>query len=139
MSDQNDMFGLDSDQPIALHLDDDVIIDRRKWPKDLVEMADFVRAELAAAGIEDAERQLLIEKVLVALCFRSGGRGFYLPQAHSVKTALLHKRIHDDWAAEIPVQQLIKKYRMSEQTLYGIIKEQRALHRARIQPELFAE
>lgn len=134
---QHDMFDIDSSQPIAIHLDDNVIADRRKWPKDLVEIADFIRAELDAAGIQDEERQLLIEKVLVAMCFRSGGRGFYLPQAHSIKTALLHKRIYDDYVANMPMKALIQKYRMSEQTLYGIIKEQRAIHLARIQPALF--
>ncbi len=133
-----DMFGLDTSQPIAAHLDDDVIIDRRKWPKDLVEMADFIHAELDASDVTDEDKHMLAEKILVALCFRSGGRGFYLPKADAVKTSLLHKRIHDDWEAGVQPAELIKKYDFSEAALYKVIKEQRALHLDRIQPPLFA-
>lgn len=136
-------FALDAGQPgsdhaITPHLNDDLLADKRKWPKDLVEMTDFIHAELDASGITDNDKHLLTEKVLIALCFRSGGRGFYLPQAAAVKTALLHKRIHDEWAASVPVVELIRRYKMSEQAIYGIIKEQRTLHQRKIQPGLFS-
>ncbi|OPX57055.1 Transcriptional regulator, Middle operon regulator (Mor) family [Oceanospirillum multiglobuliferum] len=132
-----DLFGLDMTQPISQHLDDDVMVDRRKWPKDLIEMADFIHAELNASGITSEEKHLLTEKVLIALCFRSGGRGFYLPKADAVKTSLLHKRIHDEWAANVQISTLIRQYDLSEQAIYSIIKEQRRLHQQKIQPCLF--
>ncbi len=127
----------DDEQPTAFKFDSTIIADRRKWPKDLVEIIEYVQAELKAAGVTDKELLLLTEKVLIGLSFRSGGRGFYFPNAHRVKKALLHKRIHDDWATNIPPIELVRKYRMSEPAIYRIIDEQRAIHKAHIQPALF--
>jgi len=136
MSDQTDLFGIDASQPIAAHLDDTLIQERRNWPRDLVEIADFVRGELKAAGYEGDELYLLIEKVLVGLCFRSGGRGFYLPQADRVKRALRDKRLYDAFDGR-NIKALVRKYGLSEQKVYEIIREQTALHRAKVQPGLF--
>ena len=136
MTDQNDLFGIDSSQPIAEHLNDEVIQERRNWPRDLVEIADFVQAELKQAGYLDDELELLIEKILVALCFRSGGRGFYLPQADRVKRALRDKKIFDDYDHR-NIRTLVRKYGLSEQKIYEVLREQGALHRAKVQPGLF--
>lgn len=136
MSDQNDLFGIDLSQPIAQHLDDHIIQERRHWPKDLVEIADFVLAELKAAGYQDAELNLLTEKILVGLCFRSGGRGFYLPQADRVKRALRDKQIYDAFNGH-NIRQLVRHFELSEQKVYEVLREQRALHLGKVQPGLF--
>lgn len=125
-----------SDQPITPTFDHDVVTDHRHWPYELVQIADFIHAELNASGIDDEATHVLIEKVLIALCFRSGGRGFYLPKADTVRAALLHKRIHDDWMASVPIRALIQRYKLSEKSIYDIIKEQRQIHRQKIQPSL---
>ena len=66
-----------------------------------------------------------------------GGRALYLPRAHALKTELRHQRIYRDFTGD-NIRELVRKYRMSEQDIYGIIRKQRAIERelrGEIEPE----
>ncbi|GAA4650823.1 Mor transcription activator family protein [Kistimonas scapharcae] len=133
----NDLFGHGelNDGSLLQHLDDDLIEERRHWPRDLVEMSDFLRAQLNQEGESDERTLLLADKLLVALAFRSGGRGFYLPKADRVKRALRDKQLYEAFNGR-NIYELVRRFDLSEVKVYQVIKEQRALHMGRIQPSL---
>ena len=135
----DDLFGIDSENnDILAHLDDDAFHQKHYWPADLVELSDIIRAQLQREGLKDDDLYRQIDRVILALAFMAGGRGFYLPQAERVKKALLYKRVYDEFDGRNQ-SELGRKYKLSEQRVYQIIKEQRQLHRSRIQHNLFPD
>ena len=93
----DDLFGLDDENHnILAHLDDEVVVDKRLWPKDLAVLADTAMVELKAAGVTDKEARLLMEKLLVAISLRCGGRGFYLPKGDRLRKGIRDRRIFQE-------------------------------------------
>lgn len=106
------------------------------WPKLLVDMLDVARVALADAGAkEDRAREIAII-VLRSLARYHGGRSAYLPTGDTLDEALKHYRIWQE-SGKLSVRELSEKYEVSEVHIYRIIARQRALARARVQPDLF--
>ena len=135
----NDLFGLDDENnDIIKHLDDDALHEKHFWPGDLVELSDVILAELKRNGVDDEERYRLMDKVLLAMAFLCGGRNYYLPQGERIKMQLRNKRIYDQFDGR-NVRELARSFDLTPQQVYGVIREQRQLHRARIQHNLFPD
>lgn len=118
------------------HLDDPEI--RARWPQALVDMLDVMANALARQIDDQDQARKLATVALRALARYHGGRMFYLPKGDSLERALRDKAIweaHDGRRAT--VQELAARHGLTEQQIYSILREQRALHRRRIQPTLF--
>ena len=118
------------------HLEDPEI--RARWPQALVDMLD-VMADALARRIDDREQARKLATVaLRALANYFGGRMQYIPRGDNLERALRDKAMWDAYDGKrATVQDLAARYRLSEQQVYAILREQRALHRRRIQPALF--
>lgn len=110
---------------------------KHNWPRTLVNMADVATAAIAAtppALREDA--RTVAERVVVAIAHFIGGRPMYLPRDDRLHVALRNARIWSEFSGN-NVPELAERYRLTPAQLYNILNEQRALHRKRVQPELF--
>ncbi|WP_330925264.1 Mor transcription activator family protein [Candidatus Sororendozoicomonas aggregata] len=137
----DDLFGLDGDNHnILAHLDDEVVVDRRLWPKDLALLADTALEELRTVGIKDKESVVLMEKLLVAVSMLCGGRGYYMPKGERLRNGIRDRKIYQqhDGSTHGPqgVRALAKHYRLSENKIYDILREQRQICVAKLQPSL---
>jgi Mor family transcriptional regulator len=96
------------------------------WPKLLVEMLQVVQAAYSEAGAKpDLARGLAITG-LRALARYHGGRTFYLPRGDKLEQALRNAQIWDEFSGK-NVGDLSAKYRLTEQMVYQVLAEQRAI------------
>ncbi|MCW7552571.1 hypothetical protein NX722_07895 [Endozoicomonas gorgoniicola] len=132
-----DLFGIDSENnDIMAHLDDDVLHQKDYWPGELVTLAEAIRTQMRREGEQEDATYKQMERVLLAMSFLCGGRNYYLPNGDRIKRALRNKRIYDSFTGHNH-RELCQQFRLSEQKIYEIIKEQRQLHQNRIQHNLF--
>lgn len=108
-----------------------------RWEGSLREMVEIAEAKLLVEikpGIEAAE---LARHVVFAICSVMGGKVVYLPRGDALKRALRDAKIYRDWKDNnTPIPDLVSKYDLANQTIYDIIRRQRALHR-KSEPDLF--
>ena len=134
----DDLFGIDSENNDILgHLDDDVMHQKDYWPGELVTLAEAIRAQMLREGEKEEATYKQMERVLLVMSFLCGGRNYYLPNGDRIKRALRNKRIYDAFTGHNH-RELCQQFRLSEQKIYEIIKEQRQLHQNRIQHNLFS-
>lgn len=126
-----DMLG-HSDQ--ALPLDDAEI--RHAWPQSLVDMLDVVADAHVRKGMDPAAARDYAFTAMQALAEYHGGRMWYLPFGEGIALAIRNKRIWHAFKGD-NVHALAREFDLSEMAIYNILREQRALHRRRVQPELF--
>ena len=137
MSEQPDMLGLDSEgNDILAHLDDDTLHQKSNWPGDLVELSEVARNILEEEGEEEEHTYRQIERVLLAIAFMCGGRTYYLPKGERIRNALRDKRIYDRFDGR-NIHTLCREFKLTEQKLYDVIREQRQLHIQRVQHSMF--
>ncbi|WP_299734031.1 Mor transcription activator family protein [uncultured Endozoicomonas sp.] len=133
----DDLFGIDDqNNDIMAHLDNDALHQKHYWPGDLVELADVIRAQLKREGVDDEAIYRQAERVLLAMAFLCGGRNYYLPKGERIKNALRNKRIYDAFKGNNH-RDLARQFRLSEQKIYEVLREQMQLHRNRVQHNLF--
>ena len=83
----------------------------------------------------EPEAKLTASKLVGVMAHYFGGKSFYLPAGDKIKEALRDVQIYQDFTGN-NVPELIKKYRLSESTIYAILRTQRALQRKRHQMDL---
>jgi len=129
--DENDTHGNDLSQAELASVDD------HRWPKAMAEMVDVLSASAIRQGVaakkEDADH--LARFVVVTLGHHFGGRQIYLPKGDILDAAIRDKKIWQEFNGKNVVQLAIK-YKLSEVAIYKILSQQRALHRAKVQPSL---
>lgn len=133
------LFPDDSDKldpaKVLAHMQDPAVLTR--WEGTLREMVEIAEAKLnteMADGVTSAE---LARHVVFAICDTLGGSVIYLPRGEALKKAMRDAAIFQDWREKgIQPVDLVRKYRLANQTLYAIISRQRALHRKN-EPDLF--
>jgi len=117
------------------HLEDPEV--RARWPQGLVDMLDVVTEVIVRQGQPREQAARLSACVVRALAHYFGGRMTYIPRGDSLDRALRDKAIWDAHdGRRTSVQELAVQHRLTEQQVYAILREQRALHRRRIQPQL---
>jgi Mor family transcriptional regulator len=136
-NDQDELFGIDAENnDIFGHIDSALLDHKHRWPRELVELYDISKAEIIRAGYADDEAGAIAARVMIALSFRSGGRGFYLPKGDTIKQAIRDKQLYDAFNGKnIPA--LVERYGLSEQQVYKVIAQQKVLQRKKVQPGLF--
>lgn len=107
-----------------------------RWPTLLVEVIDVMQAELQRQQFAETQAKLTASKLVGVMAHYFGGKSFYLPAGDKIKEALRDVQIYQEFTGN-NVRELIKKYRLSESTIYAILRTQRALQRKRHQMDLF--
>lgn len=109
---------------------------RRRWPKDL--------AVIVSIGEDCLKRHrgksdfAIAAQIAIALSRYAGGRALYIPQGRRLETALRDAEIFRRAKAD-NLDALATEYKLTLSTIYEILREQRALHMAKVQPRLFDE
>lgn len=136
---QRDMLGDSSFSDELLdHLDDIPEETKRKWPKDLAALLDIFEAALKRQGLDDAQAKRLAHSLLAEQAMYCGGRHIYIPKADRLKAAIRDIELFLDWHdRSMSPDELHQKYKISRNHVYRIIREQRAFHVRKVQPELF--
>ena len=132
----DDLFPIDQNNDILANLDNDVLHQKNYWPGDLVELAEVIRSQLRRDGVDDESIYRQMDRVLLAMSFLCGGRNYYLPKGDRIKNALRDKQVYDAFNGH-NVRELSSRFKLSEVKIYNVIREQRQLHRDRVQPNLF--
>lgn len=109
-----------------------------RWPSLLVEVIDVMQAELLRQNFAEPQAKLTASKLVGVMAHYFGGKSFYLPAGDKIKEALRDAEIYHDFTGK-NVSALVKKYRLSESTIYAILRQQRMLHRKRHQMDLFEQ
>lgn len=107
-----------------------------RWPSLLVEVIDVMQAELLRQNFAEDKAKKTASKLVGVMAHYFGGKSFYLPAGDKIKEALRDAQIYQEFTGK-NVPELIKKYRLSESTIYAILRTQRALQRKRHQMDLF--
>lgn len=108
------------------------------WPRSLAAMVDVVVAALARRG-EPEERALeLAVCALGAISRYHGGRMTYLPTGEALDRALRDNRMWLGYKGRREdIERMMREEKLTEQHVYRILAEQRALHLAKVQGALF--
>lgn len=118
------------------HLDEAEI--RRAWPVTLVNMLDVAQAALRREGLDEPQASRLAACILQALSHYHGGRMWYLPRGERLANALRDRKIFEQMRRG-GAKALAAEHRLTEQRIYEIYREQRALFQRRHQRELFED
>lgn len=134
-----ELFPDDSDQldphKVLENMQDPAV--QARWEGSLRDMVEIVEAKLTAEMKPDASIAELSRHVVFAICSVMGGGLIYFPRGDALKRALRDAAIYRDWSENnVPIHELVGKYNLANQTVYDIIKKQRALHR-KTEPDLF--
>lgn len=137
MTDQlfpDDADKLDPNKVLA-HMQDPLVLSR--WEGTLKEMVEIAEAKIKTELREGVTPVELARHVILGISEAMGGGMIYLPRGDAVKRALRDAAIFEDWRERnIQPVDLVRKYRLANQTIYDIIAKQRALHRKN-EPDLF--
>ncbi|MDN3814719.1 Mor transcription activator family protein [Morganella morganii] len=109
-----------------------------RWPQLLADIVDLFSAELARQGYDAPAAKLSAGKLAGALAHYYGGRAVYLPTGDALKAALRDNQLFLDWSLSGgDIDELARKYSLTNSTVYAILRQQMILHRKRYQSDLF--
>ena len=114
------------------HADIGALFDQNRWPSLLVEVIEVMQAELLRQNFAEDKAKKTASKLVGVMAHYFGGKSFYLPAGDKIKEALRDAQIYQEFNGK-NVPELIKKYRLSESTIYAILRNQRTLQRKRHQ------
>lgn len=137
MNDQ--LFHDDSDEldahKVLSSMQDPTVLSR--WEGSLREMVEIAEAKLVIEMGPTSTAPELARHVVFAICSTMGGGVIYLPRGDALKRAMRDAAIFREWKdGSTPIPDLVRKYELANQTIYDIIRKQRALHRKN-EPDLF--
>lgn len=140
MSDQRSLLEDASEEELQGLLDADANLPegdpRRRWPKDLAVIVSIAEDNLKRhRGKSDFA---IAAQIAIALSRYAGGRALYIPQGRRLETALRDAEIYR-LAKAGNLDELATEYKLTLSSIYEILREQRALHIAKVQPRLFED
>ena len=103
-----------------------------QWEGTLADLLACSDAALKRTGLDESQAHKLAQVVVLAMADYMGGRALYLPRGHALKTALRHAQIYREFTGN-NIPWLVRRYKISEQMVYNIIRRQRAIQQARCQ------
>lgn len=113
----------------------------QQWPQTAVEMADLFNAfmvqhllnkgqQLTEANVSTIARQLT-----VCMARQFGGMQFYMPKIAHIESHMRDLEIYEAFTGH-NIKALVRQYKLSEVSIYNIIRRQRQIHLAKIAPRL---
>ena len=106
-----------------------------KLPQMIVDWVDAVAATYVRAGKTDEDARDLAMRAVIAICELDGGRTLYIAKPDKARDIIRDKRVYHKFNGN-NIHALAKQHNLTERMIYNIVREQRALHIKRIQPEL---
>ncbi|WP_411832305.1 Mor transcription activator family protein [Pseudoxanthomonas mexicana] len=136
MTTQTDLLGMPTDVDLtSVPLDD---VPASKWAQGLVQLVEVQEATFTRMGLEGGEAFRLARAATLAIAEYQGGRGMYLPRGDQLRAALRDAEIYRR-ARRGNIPQLAREYQLTDQHVWRIVRQQRALHHRKIQGDLFNE
>lgn len=138
MTDEQNLFGLPTDEATRQQILDQAADagSQSKWSKTLAEYVQVLEALYQRRGMPaDEAFRLAADSVLELAEFR-GGRAEYLPRGDALRTAIKHAEIFRRINGR-NFEAIADEFQLTVIQVYRIYREQRALHRAKIQGSLF--
>ena len=99
-----------------------------KWPAVLAELYDITSDGLKKAGYKQEDCQSISGVVIKALSAMGGGRYFYMPASGSWERSVRDTQLFQDFTGT-NIEDLVRKYGISLQSVYSIIRKQREITR----------
>ncbi|MBL4797625.1 MAG: hypothetical protein JKY50_09435 [Oleispira sp.] len=115
--------------------DDDAAV-KKAWPKFLRELIEVLKNELVRSGQSKDDALKLAQRLVARQAHHLGGRMVYIPRDERLKLALRDMEIYDNFNGGNS-RNLAEHYKLTQQRICNIVKEQHGLFRKRHQPELF--
>ena len=109
---------------------------QERWPHDVAALKAIYIRELSEAGIDLDQATRLAQQLLIAQADYAGGRMFYLPKADRLNQHERDAEIFGAFNGHNQIE-LAKRYKLTVQRIYVIVKQQQALTRKKLQSELF--
>lgn len=133
---QQDIFG-DDTHGNDLSKADVANIDDHRWPKAMAEMIEVLAAAAQRHGLatDQGGAKEMARWVVMTLGQYFGGRQVYLPKGDILRAAIRDNQIWQEFTGHNH-EALGIKYGVSTVWVYKIIEQQRAIHLARVQPQL---
>jgi Mor family transcriptional regulator len=140
MKEATDMFGLDLNEAERKQLLDAGVDDApaSKWARSLVDGIRVLESLFKRRGMEADQASRLAMDAVLELGEYQGGRVIYWPRGDALRTALRHAEIYRR-ARSGNIEQLAGEYGLSVPQIYRVLRQQHALHMAKIQGNLFAD
>lgn len=111
--------------------------DPKLWPKTLADLMSVAQHQLARSlKIKSDEAYPVARDMIAALAHYMGGRQVYLPRDDRLQRALRDIHIYQAFTGRNH-QQLADRYELTTMQIYSILAEQKKLHLARTQPDMF--
>lgn len=133
-----DLFGADNPDALSQHLtslneseQDDIV---NTLPAKLQSLISLFEHELTKAGYLHAHS--VAQQLVMAQAHYFGGMQIYLPRNDRLKRCLRDIQIYREYKGN-NVRQLARRYRLTEITIYAILRDQTAAEKARRQLDLF--
>lgn len=117
-------------------------VDDGEWPRRYAELVDTLIEEIHRQGVNllPGRDRGLACALVSRLCQQFGGNFWYVPKADALARIERNARIwaeHDGTSdGRCGVRALARRYGLSDQAVWAILREERARHLARVQPEL---
>lgn len=126
---QRDLLPPDDTELSAL-LDRAGSIEPGVWPRTLAELVDVFADHFSRNGRSQENAMSEAQAAIVVLAHHFGGRMIYLPRDDKLRLALRDARIWREHDGR-NVQDLATRYGLTSAQIYGILREQRAINRAK--------
>lgn len=140
MTDQAGLLQDATPEELQRFLDEDASLpeSQRRWPQELAALLRVMETTLVRLGVDSARAFALAAAQAADLAIYRGGRLLYLPQGQRLKLALRDAEIWRQFTGRNH-QELADAHGLALQSIYEILREQRALNmdRRRQQGQLF--
>lgn len=112
--------------------------DPKLWPKTLHDLMCVMEAQIKRRHPEHAMHAYAMARSnVLAIAHYLGGRQLYLPRDDRLQRALRDHQIYQEYKGRVNHDALAAQYGLTTIQIYNIVANQRKLHTARIQPQLF--
>ena len=133
---QQELLTTDDNLNDLLAHSDQLANDDRAWPKMLADLIAINVAELKENGFEHDEAWRIAKRLIIRQSHFLGGGMVYLPRNDKLKKALRDAQMYHDFDGRNH-RVLMKKYKLTQQSVYQIVAEQRKLFVDKCQGKLF--
>ncbi|MAD76898.1 MAG: transcriptional regulator [Rheinheimera sp.] len=102
----------------------------------LLLLLDSIERMLLDNKVDEEQSMKLATLIVDDFRYQCGGTSIYIPKGVGLDAILKHSKIYQDFRGNNHAE-LAKKYNLSEQRIYQIIRAMLAAETKRIQPDLF--
>lgn len=116
--------------------------DPSRWPRQMAELTDLCADEIRHAHPDLAPPAVrdLACRLVARITREFGGGAWYIPKPDALARTLRNLEMWAEFDGTVHgprgVNAIARRYRLTPQQVWAILRQERALHRARVQPDL---